>query len=129
MFPSYFLLKGKVAGKIIATGNKNELYQADGEFSNRSRGKFTIASLNAVIAAMPKALTGTIGDQINRIGLETLRDFEYDTVDGRARFYGREGRGHLRFIGPYGARKIDINVYDHRWKEEPRKPKTADAVE
>lgn len=129
MFPSYFLLDGKVAGKIIATGNKNELYQADGEFSNRSRGKFSIASLNAVIAAMPKALTGTIGDQINRIGLETLRDFEYDKVDGKARFYGREGRGHLRFTGPYGARKIDINVYDHRWKEEPRTTKTADAVE
>ncbi|MBN8417634.1 MAG: hypothetical protein J0L73_01815 [Verrucomicrobia bacterium] len=129
MFPSYFLLNGKVAGKIIATGNKNELYQADGEFTNRSRGKFSIASLNDVINAMPKALTGTIGDQINRIGLETLRDFEYDSVDGRARFYGREGRGHLRFIGPYGARKIDINVYDHRWKEDPRKAKTADAVE
>lgn len=128
MFPSYFLLNGKVAGKIIATGNKNELYQADAEFSNRSPGKFSIASLNDVIAAMPKVLTGTIGDQINRIGLETLRDFEYDKVDGSARFYGREGRGHLRFTGPYGARKIDINVYDHRWKEEPRKPQTADAV-
>ncbi len=129
MFPSYFLLNGKVAGKIIATGNKNELYQADAEFNNRSPGKFSIAALNDVIAAMPKALTGTIGDQINRIGLETVRDFEYDSVDGSARFYGREGRGHLRFTGPYGARNIDINVYDHRWKEEPRKPTTADAVE
>jgi hypothetical protein len=72
---------------------------------------------------------GVIADQITRIGLETLRDFEYEDIDGKARFYGREGRGHLRFTGPYGARKIDVNVYDHRWKEDPRKPETADAVE
>ncbi|MFN0077843.1 MAG: hypothetical protein ACKVY0_15410 [Prosthecobacter sp.] len=128
MFPRYFLLNGVVEGKIIATGNKSELYQADGEFKNRSRGKFSIAALNDMIAALPQAMTGTLTDQITRIGLETLRDFEYDSVDSKARFYGREGRGHLRFIGPYGARNFDINVYDHRWKEEPRKPTTADAV-
>lgn len=128
MFPRYFLLNGVVEGKIIATGNKSELYQADAEFKNRSRGKFSIAALNDMIAALPKALTGTLTDQITRIGLETLRDFEYDSVDSKARFYGREGRGHLRFTGPYGARNFDVNVYDHRWKEEPRQPATADAV-
>ena len=128
MFPSYFLLNGSVGGKIVATGNKSELYQADAEFKNRSRGKFSIAALNDMIKALPKALTGSLGDQITRIGLETLRDFEYDSVDSKARFYGREGRGHLRFTGPYGARNFDVNVYDHRWKEEPRQPTTADAV-
>jgi hypothetical protein len=128
MFPRYFLLNGVVEGKIIATGNKSELYQADAEFKNRSRGKFSIAALNDMIEALPKALTGTLTDQITRIGLETLRDFEYDSVDSKARFYGREGRGHLRFTGPYGARNFDVNVYDHRWKEEPRQPATADAV-
>lgn len=128
MFPSYFLLNGTVAGKIIATGNKSELYQADAEFKNRSRGKFSIAALNDMIKALPKALTGSLTDQITRIGLETLRDFEYDSVDSKARFYGREGRGHLRFTGPYGARNFDVNVYDHRWKEEPRNKEAADAV-
>lgn len=120
LFPKYFLLAGVVAGKIIATGNKNELYQADAEFKNRSRGKFSIAALNDMIETLPKSLTGSLSDQITRIGLETLRDFEYDSVDSKARFYGREGRGHLRFTGPYGARNFDVNVYDHRWKEEPR---------
>ena len=87
MFPSYFLLNGSVGGKIVATGNKSELYQADAEFNNRSRGKFSIAALNDMIKALPKALTGSLGDQITRIGLETLRDFEYDSVDSKARFY------------------------------------------
>ena len=128
LFPEYFLIDGKVQGKIVATGNKNELYQGDAEFQNRSHGRFSIAALNDLIKSLPKALTGSIGDQITRIGLETLRDFEYENIDGKARFYGREGRGRLRFSGPKGSRNFDVNVYDHRWKEEPRKPETADAL-
>ena len=120
LFPGYLLLEGAAEGKLVATGNKTELYQADGEFKNRTRGKFSIQALNDMISELPPVMKGDIADQITRIGLETLRDFDYDSIDGKARFYGREGRGHLRFTGPHGARKLDINVYDHRWKEEPR---------
>lgn len=119
LFPDYLLIDGAVQGKVIATGNMNELYQADAEFSNRSRGRFSIAALNDMLKTLPPRLKGDIADQIMRIGLETLRDFDYESVDGKARFYGREGRGHLRLTGPHGARKFDIHVYDHRWKEEP----------
>ena len=128
LFPEYFLIDGKVQCKVVATGNKDRLFQGDAEFQNRSRGRFKVSALNDMIKSLPKSLTGTIGDQITRIGLETLRDFDYESIDGKARFYGREGRGHLRFTGPNGARKFDVNVYDHRWKEEPLKPETADAV-
>lgn len=127
LFPGYLLLEGKADTKVIATGNMNELYQGDVEFTNRSRGKFSIEALNDVIAGLPPVRRGDIADQITRIGLETLRDFEYDSIDGKARMYGREGSGHLRFTGPHGSRKIDINVFDHRWKAEP-KP-VADNVE
>ncbi|MCB1277145.1 hypothetical protein [Prosthecobacter sp.] len=129
LFPNYFLLDGATSGKVVATGNITELYQADAEFNSRSRGKFSIQALNDLIDDLPPVMKGDIADQITRIGLETLRDFEYEDIDGKVRFYGREGRGHLRFTGPSGARKIDVNVYDHRWKEDPRKPETADAVE
>jgi hypothetical protein len=127
LFPNYLLLEGAAETKVIATGNMNELYQADAEFKNRSHGKFSIQALNDMIAKLPPVMKGDIADQITRIGLETLRDFEYESIDGKARFYGREGRGHLRFTGPLGARKIDVNVYDHRWKDEPRQ--TADSNE
>ena len=127
LFPGYLLLEGKADTKVIATGNMNELYQGDVEFTNRSRGKFSIEALNDVISGLPPVRRGDIADQITRIGLETLRDFEYDSIDGKARMYGREGSGHLRFTGPHGSRKIDINVFDHRWKAEP-KP-VADNVE
>lgn len=120
LFPGYLLLEGKADTKVIATGNMNELYQGDAEFTNRSRGKFSIEALNDMIAELPPVRRGDIADQITRIGLETLRDFEYESIDGKARMYGREGSGHLRFTGPHGARKIDINVFDHRWKAEPK---------
>ncbi len=126
LFPTYLILEGSAAAKVVATGNMHELYQGDAEFVNRSKGRFSIEALNDVIKELPPVLHGDISQQIRRIGLETLRNFEYDGVDGKARFYGREGRGHLRLTGPQGARKIDVNVYDHRWKEEPRKSDTAE---
>ncbi len=129
LFPGYFLLEGKADAKVIATGNKDELYQGDAEFSNRSRGKFSIEALNDMIAELPPVRRGHIADQITRIGLETLRDFEYDSIDGKARMYGREGSGHLRFTGPHGSRRIDINVFDHRWKEEPKPTPLAGSAE
>lgn len=129
LFPKYFVLSGSAGGKVIATGNMHELYQGDVEFANRTRGKFSIEALNEAIKELPPVLQGDISQQIRRIGLETLRQFDYDRMDAKARFYGREGHGYLRFTGPQGARTIDVNVYDHRWKEEPRKSETAAAAE
>lgn len=114
LFPEYFTIDGTVTGKIVATGDGDELYQGDAEFLNDGHGRFEIAALNDLIKELPAPMRGDIADQIRRIGLETLRDFDYDSVDGKARFYGREGRGHLRFKGPDGRRTIEINVYDHR---------------
>lgn len=121
LFPGYLLLDGKASGKLIATGDMDELYQGDAEFRSRSKGRFRIQALNDAIASLPPALKGDVADQIRRIGLETLRDFDYERIEGKARFHGREGRGHLRFSGPQGARNLEVNVYDHRWREEPRK--------
>ena len=114
LFPEYFTIDGTVTGKIVATGDGDELYQGDAEFLNDGHGRFEISALNDLIKELPAPMRGDIADQIRRISLETLRDFDYDSVDGKARFYGREGRGHLRFKGPDGKRTIEINVYDHR---------------
>lgn len=118
LFPEYLTIDGTVSGKIIATGDADELYQADLEFKSAGAGRFKIAALNDLIDDLPKPKRGDLSEQIQRIGLETLRDFDYDNVDGEGRFYGREGRGHLRFAGPTGKRTIEVRVFDHRWKED-----------
>jgi hypothetical protein len=122
--PAYFLLDGKVNGKLIAFGSSTSLHQADLEFKNVSPGIFSILALNDLIAGY-KTDRRTLRSQILGTGLETLRDFRYDTVDGQARFHGREGKGHLKFEGPTGSRNIEVNVLDHRWKED-KKPEADD---
>ena len=121
MTPAYFVLNGKVDCKAVANGSSQELYQADLSFKNVTPGEFKVAGLNDMIKEYADYGTVDLTSQITRIGLETLRDFEYDTVDGEGRFYGREGKGFLRFKGPAGVRNFDINVLDHRWKDDPKK--------
>lgn len=118
--PEYFMLDGKVDGKLVALGSSQELYQADLSFKNVTPGHFSVAAMNSIIRDYADTGAVALSNQIVRIGLETLRDFEYDTVAGEGRFYGREGKGFLRFKGPSGARNFDVNVFDHRWKDEPQ---------
>lgn len=117
--PAYFLLEGKVNGSLIAAGDAKELYQADITCSNATAGRFSIAALNDMLDTLPNDIGASLTDQITRIGLETLRDFDYETVEAKGRFHGREGSGFLKIFGPTGSRQFDVNVLDHRWKVDP----------
>jgi len=117
--PAYFLLEGKVNGSLIAAGDAKELYQADITCSNATSGRFSIAALNDMLDKLPTEIGASLTDQITRIGLETLRDFDYETVEAKGRFHGREGSGYLKIFGPTGSRQFDVNVLDHRWKVDP----------
>ena len=117
--PAYLLLDGKVDASVIALGNQSEVYQTDISFTNTSPGKFSITTLNSAIESIPKDIEGYLQD-ITRIGIETVRDFQYDKAEAKARFYGREGRGYLKLKGPLGTRNIDINVFDHRWNAKKK---------
>ncbi|MCB1226117.1 MAG: hypothetical protein KDK99_09935 [Verrucomicrobiales bacterium] len=125
MTPAYLLLDGLVSGKVIATGNASELYQADLEVTSEQPGRFVISGLDDLLKEYAPSVAPSLTDQVTRIGLETLRDFEYDDAQIGARFYGREGKGNLRVVGPTGSRNIDVNVYDHRLQPDP--PKTTAA--
>ncbi len=114
--PAYLLLDGKFNGTLIAAGDAKELYQADIDFTSTESGRFSISSLNDMIEKLPPPNTAALTDQFTRIGLETLRDFEYDTVRAKGRLHGREGSGFLNIAGPQGSRNIEVNVLDHRWK-------------
>jgi len=125
--PAYFLLEGKVRGSLIAAGDAKELYQADITCSNATSGRFSIAALNDMLDKLPPKVSATLTDQITRIGLETLRDFDYETVEAKGRFHGREGNGFLKIFGPTGSRQFEINVLDHRWKVDPDTVQASDS--
>jgi hypothetical protein len=115
MTPTYLLLDGVVDAKVIALGNQSEVYQTDLEFKGITPGKFAITTLNSAVDSIPTDVGGWMQD-LTRIGIETLRDFQYDRAEASARFYGREGRGKLHLTGPDGSRNIEVNVFDRRWK-------------
>jgi hypothetical protein len=118
--PTYFFMEGKVQTSLVAQGSMDELYQGDVTFKNKTPGKINIKALNDVIKDLPKEWD-PLKQQITKISLETLRDFDYDQAEMKARFYGREGNGYLRFKGPQGSRNFEINVYDHRWTDDSAK--------
>ncbi|TLD70454.1 hypothetical protein FEM03_12050 [Phragmitibacter flavus] len=119
LFPTYFFMQGNVDATLVAQGNMHELFQADGNFKNDSPGKFSITALNDAVKSLPGDWT-QLEKQMTQIGLETLRDFEYDQAAAEFRLYGREGKGEVRFTGPHGSRNFDINVYDHRWTADDK---------
>jgi hypothetical protein len=127
MTPTYLLLDGKVDLSVIALGNLSEVYQTDISFINTEPGKFSITTLNNAIESIPTDIETYLQD-ITRIGIETVRDFDYETAEAKARFYGREGRGYLRLSGPHGTRNIEVNVFDHRWKVNKKNPPTSSAT-
>lgn len=114
LFPAYFFMKGSVDATLIAQGDKQSLFQADGSFKNNSPGNFSITALNDAIKDLPGDWTA-LEKSLTQIGMETLRDFEYDHAKADFRLYDREGNGSVRFTGPQGSRHFEINVYDHRW--------------
>ncbi|QIF05083.1 hypothetical protein [Roseimicrobium sp. ORNL1] len=122
--PTYFFMEGKVETSLVAQGSMDELYQGDASFKNLTPGKISIKALDDVIKDLPKEWD-PLRQQITKIGLETMRDFAYDRAEMKTRFYGREGNGYLRFIGPQGSRNFDINVYDHRWTDDNADKKPA----
>jgi hypothetical protein len=128
LMPGYFLMDGQVEGKIVAAGDKNEIYQADGTFSNHTPGRFSVAAMNDLLNALPKEWA-ELQKQMTQIGLETLRDFQYEKTIGDFRLYGREGKGKLSFSGPAGSRNFEVNVFDHRWKSDEEKPKPTIAAD
>ena len=126
--PTYLFLDGKMDASVVALGNMSEVFQTDLALTGTSPGKFSITTLNEAIKAIPLDIEGYMQD-LTRIGIETVRDFDYDKAEAKARFYGREGRGYLRLRGPHGTRNIDVNVYDHRWKVDKKKASNAEASE
>lgn len=115
--PGYFFMKGKVQATLVANGAMDELYQADAKFKNLSPGTLSIRALNGLIKDLPNDWQPAV-KKLTQIGLETLRDFDYERAEMQSRFYGREGKGTIKFSGPTGSRNFEINVYDHRWQDD-----------
>ena len=109
--PEKFSLSGPADFSVNVAARAKEIDKFDGDFRGLGPGELHLGKLNDIIRELPPEWT-SLKRTLTRIGLETVRDFAYDTAHGDFRFLGRAGRATLELRGPSGSRQIEALVHD-----------------
>ncbi len=109
--PEKLSLSGPADFSMNVVARAKEIDRFDGDFRGLGRGEMHIGKLNEIIRELPPEWE-PLKRAATRIGLETLRDFSYDTGRADFRFTGRAGRASLDLRGPRGSRHLEAQVYD-----------------
>ncbi len=109
--PEKFSLTGPADFRLTVAAQARDIQSVKGDFVARGAGAMSIGKLNDLIRELPGDWS-SVKRAVSRIGLETLRDFAYDTAHGDFQFTGLTGVLHLDLRGPAGSRKIDMNFHE-----------------
>lgn len=109
--PEKLSLSGPADFSMNVAARAKVIDRFDGDFRGLGRGELHIGKLNEIIRDLPPEWE-PLKRAATRIGLETIRDFTYDTGRADFRFNGRSGRASLDLRGPSGSRRLDAQVYD-----------------
>ena len=101
-------MTGRAAISVAINGIGGDVTRVAGDFRAPSGGKLRVTKLNDLLAAIPADWETTKRD-LMRIGIESLRDFSYDS--GKASFWLTEPVGQLnvRLDGTLGRRELEVN--------------------
>jgi hypothetical protein len=116
--PEKFSLSSPANFRVSVTARGKQFDSVIGDFKATRAGRLRIGKLDDLIHALPGDWSG-LKRGLARIGLETLRDFAYDAAHGDFRFHGRSGSLHLDLRGPYGSRKLVVDVHDEAAAASP----------
>ena len=109
--PDKFSLSGPADFSVNVAARAKKIDKFDGDFKGLGRGELHLGKLDDIIRELPPEWTA-LKRTLTRIGLETVRDFAYDTAHGDFRFLGRAGRATLDLRGPSGSRQLEALVHD-----------------
>jgi len=109
--PEKFSLSGPADFSVNVGARAKEIDKFEGDFRGLGAGELHLGKLNDIIRELPPEWT-TVKRSLTRIGLETVRDFAYQTAHGDFRFLGRAGRATLDLRGPGGSRRLEALVHD-----------------
>jgi hypothetical protein len=110
MAPENFHMTGPVDFKMNVKAHSKDIQQVVGKFETRKPGHLRIGKLDDLLAKIPPEWNG-LKQGATRIGLETLRDFDYESGNGDFSFTGKAGKLTLKLHGPNGSRNFDIVVH------------------
>ncbi|MEA3209920.1 MAG: hypothetical protein QOE70_2977 [Chthoniobacter sp.] len=109
--PEKFSLSGPADFRASVSAHAREIERFEGDFRGQGPGELHIGKLDEIIRDLPPEWT-RLKRALTRIGLETMRDFNYDNAHGDFRFLGRTGRSSLDLRGPGGSRRLEALYHD-----------------
>lgn len=113
--PENFLMDGKINAKLVSAGVGKELGETWGEVEPLTPGRVQVTKLEELIAGLPEGWS-QLKRSVSRLGLETLKDFAYDTGRADLYFLNQDGWLRLDLEGPTGSRRLEL--YAHDWREK-----------
>jgi len=108
--PENFHMTGPVDFKMNVKARSRDIQQVVGQFKTNKPGHLRIGKFDDLLARIPPEWNG-FKQGATRIGLETLRDFDYESGNGDFSFTGKTGKFKLKLHGPNGSRNFDILVH------------------
>jgi hypothetical protein len=110
MAPENFRMTGPADFNMTVKARSKQIDQVAGNFRTRRAGQLRIGKIDELIARIPPEWSA-LKQGATRIGLETLRDFDYESANGEFSFAGKSGTFSLRLRGPNGSRNFDVVVH------------------
>jgi hypothetical protein len=108
--PQHFIMTGRADGKLEVNGRGPSIERVLGNLKSKRRGILAVNKLNDLIDAIPPEWTA-LKQELTRVSLETLRDFDYTEAGGDFWFVGRQGLLNVKMKGPSGSRNIEFVLH------------------
>lgn len=108
--PQHFVMTGRADMKLEVNGSGPKIERVLGSAQARGAGRVSVNKLNDLLEAMPPEWY-PLKRELTRVGLETLRDFDYTKAGSDFWFVGREGLLGIRMKGPSGSRNIEVVLH------------------
>ncbi len=123
--PQQLVMSGRATMKLEVNGRGPEIDRVLGNVQSLGGGRMVIAKLNEMIEAIPEEWS-SLKRELTRVGLETLRDYDYSEAGGKFWFVGKEGQFDLKMKGPSGARNLEVVLHgqggkDGVWSQKKKK--------
>lgn len=120
--PQNFTMTGPVDFKIELDAQARQIQRVKGGFQSKKKGRLQITKLDELIKEIPHDWSA-LRQSLTRIGLETLRDFDYDKTTGNFWFIEGQGVLNLHLKGPSGSRNFEVflqrdDTREGRWKQK-----------
>lgn len=124
--PQNFRMTGPITFTLQMDAQGKTFDRILGKMEVPKPGKLTITKLDTFLDDLPSSWTALKRDT-TRIGLEALRDFEYDSGTGNFWFVRSQGIFRLKLQGPQGSRSFDVVLHSDdspqgQWKQHSAHP-------